>query len=125
MYFFAYNSVVLDFMSIWLENNKYMKYQHKSLEYAFNISLSINKLRCYWLPRDYVLGPILKYSSKTAFFKNIYSEKDLKIRKLTRSLRQCGIKPALKDGDVLKTHHYGSMNGSIYHNRYGKLFLEF
>lgn len=125
LYFFAYNSVVLDFMNIWLEYNKYMKYQHKSLEYAFNVSLAINKMRCYWLPREYVLGPIMKYSSKSLFFNNKYSEKDLKIRKLTRDLRQCGIKPALKDGDVLRTHHYGSINGSIYHNKYGKLFLEF
>jgi hypothetical protein len=125
LYFFAYNSVVLDFMNIWLEYNKYMKYQHKSLEYAFNVSLAINKMRCYWLPREYVLGPIMKYSSKSLFFNNKYSEKDSKIRKLTRDLRQCGIKPALKDGDVLRTHHYGSLHGSIYHNKYGKLFLEF
>lgn len=126
LYFFAYNNVVLDFMCIWNEYNKYMKYQHKSLEYAFNISLAINKMRCYWLPREYILGPILRYSSRQMFFRNIYSEKDKKkVSKLTKMLRQCGIKPKLIDGDRLRTHYYGSKKGSVYHNRYGKLFLQY
>jgi hypothetical protein len=126
LYYFAYNDVVLDFMNIWGEYNKNMKYQHKSLEYAFNISFAINKLRCYWLPKEYLLGPILKYSTKykLLFLNDNYSKRDDKVRKLTSHLRQCGIKPSLKDGP-LQTHYHGSIKGNVYHNKYGKLFLEF
>ena len=126
LYYFAYNNVVLDFMDIWKEYNKYLKYQHKGLEYAFNISLAINKMRCYWLPREYLLGPIIKYDRKykMIFFNDKYSKKDEKTRLLTNRLRQCGLKPPLKDGEPLKTHYYGSIKGNIYHNKYGKLFLE-
>ena len=124
LYFFAYNSVVLDFLKIWTEYNTSLKYQHKHLEYAFNISLAINKMRCSWFPREYVLGPVLKYGPIGSFFNNKYPSDNKKIKSLTRSLQQCGIKPALPDGEPLPTHHRGSVHGSIYHNRYGKLFLE-
>ena len=47
------------------------------------------------------------------------------MRKFTKSIQQCSIKPSLDDGSPRPTHYYGSNNGSIYHNKYGKLFLEF
>jgi hypothetical protein len=125
LYFFAYNPVVLAFLKIWAEHNTSLKYQHKNLEYAFNISVAINKLRCYWLPRDYLLGPVLKFEKSLtySFFNNVYSNN--KFRAITKQLQQCGLKPSLKDGDPIKAHYYGSMNGAHYHNKYGKLFLEF
>jgi len=125
LYFFAYNDVVLQFLDIWAEHNKKLTNQHKGVEYAFNISMSINKLRCYWLPTTYLLGGVLKYDKDYtwAFFNNIYLSD--RIKKLTRSIEQCGLKPALRDGEPLRTHFHGSVHGNIYHNRYGKLFLEF
>jgi hypothetical protein len=125
LYFFAYNDVVLQFLDIWAEHNKRLTNQHKGLEHAFNISMAINKIRCYWLPSTYILGSVLKYDPKYtfSFFNNTYLSKQ--IRHLTRSIQQCGLKPALKDGEPERTHHSGSVHGSIYHNRYGKMFLEF
>lgn len=123
LYFFAYNDVVLNLLKIWKEYNDHLLFQHKNLEYAFNISLAINKLRCYWLPKEYILGPVFKYTQINSFFNTMYPNKQL--RKFTRELQQCGLKPSLQDGLPRKTHHYGSAHASIYHNRYGKLFLEF
>lgn len=123
LYFFAYNNVILQFLKIWQEYNDNLKFQHKNLEYAFNVSMATNKLRCYWLPKEYILGPILKYNQINTFFNNDYPNKQL--RQFTKKLQQCGIKPSLKDGLPLKTHYYGSSHGTIYHNKYGKLFLEF
>jgi hypothetical protein len=125
LYFFAYNDVVLQFLDIWAEHNKRLTNQHKGLEHAFNISMAINKLRCFWLPSTYLVGGVLKYDPDFtySFFNNTYLSKQ--IRHLTRSIQQCGLKPALQDGEPKRTHHFGSLHGSIYHNRYGKQFLEF
>jgi hypothetical protein len=125
LYFFAYNKVCLQFLQIWAGFNTKLKYQHKNLEYAFNVSVAINKLRCFWFPKDYILGPILSFPKelKSTLFNNSYSNS--KHRTLTKSLQQCGLKPKLNDGEPVRAHYHGSVNGSIYHNRYGKLFLEF
>jgi hypothetical protein len=125
LYFFAYNNVTLQFLRIWASFNKNLKFQHKNLEFAFNKSIAINKMRCYWLPNDYILGPTLSFHKDLtfSFFNNVYS--DSKFRQLTKSLQLCGIKPPLKDGEPVRAHYYGSVHGSIYHNRYGKRFLEF
>lgn len=123
LYFFAYNNVVLDFLKIWYEYNDDLEFQHKNLEYAFNKSLVTNRLRCYWFPKEYLVGPILKYTQINEFFNHNYPNKNM--RKFTKSVQQCSIKPSLDDGLPRKTHYYGSNNGSVYHNRYGKLFLEF
>jgi hypothetical protein len=127
LYFFAYNNVVLEFLRIWASFNKNLKYQHKNLEYAFNISIAINKLRCYWFSKDYILGPILTFPKNMtfSFFNNTYGSLSEKFKKLTKSLQVCGIKPDLKNGEPTKAHYYGSKNGNIYHNHYGKQFLEF
>jgi hypothetical protein len=125
LYFFAYNNVVLQFLNIWAEHNNRLTNQHKGLEHAFNISMSINKLRCYWLPSTYLVGGVLKYDPDYtfSFFNNKYLSN--KIRRLTSSIEQCGLKPALRDGEPVRRHFHGSVHGNIYHNRYGKLFLEF
>jgi hypothetical protein len=123
LYFFAYNNVVLDFLKIWHEYNDNLKFQHKNLEYAFNKSLVTNRLRCYWVPKEYILGPILKYTQINYFFNHNYPNKSM--RKFTKSIQQCGLKPSLDDGLPRRTHYSGSSHSSIYHNKYGKLFLEF
>lgn len=127
LYYFANNNIVSQLMALWYEHNK-QKYinnhfQHKSLEYAFNISLAINKLRCYWLPKYYIMGPVLKYPKELLPKKNTYPNSQMK--RLTKKLQQCGIKPPLKNSEPLPVHYYGSVYGNIYHNRYGPLFLEF
>jgi hypothetical protein len=124
LYFFAHNDVCLQFLRIWCEFNENLKNQHKNLEYAFNISLAINKMRCYWLPKEYLMGPILHFSKEATFkfFNNRYTNNIFK--KLTRSLAQCGIKSPLKYGEPLKEHFYGSKHSTTYHNRYGKRFIE-
>lgn len=125
LYFFAYNNVVLQFLQIWASFNKNKKYQHKNLEFAFNKSLAVNKMRCYWFPKDYVVGPTLTFSKefKSSFFNTSYN--NLKIRQFTKSIQQCSVKPSLKDGEPVRAHNYGSVHGTKYHNMYGKLFLEF
>lgn len=123
LYYFAYNNVTMQFLQIWSEFNKNLTNQHKNLEYAFNISLAINKMRCFWLPKQYIIGPVLHYDKKyiSSFFNNVYDNDE--VRQLTDSLAQCGIKPPLRDGDPTSEHYRGSKYGTIYHNRYGKLFL--
>lgn len=125
MYFFAYNHVVIQFLQIWFEFNKTLKNQHKNLEYAFNISLSINKMRCYWIHKEYVIGPILNFhkSHLHSFFNNIYSKT---FSKISDKLQRCGIAPSLDlDGEPIREHHFSSKNGVTFHDKYGKLFLQF
>jgi len=127
-YFFANNRPTLDFINIWNMYNKVSIYQHKYLEYAFNISMSINKLRCYWLPREYLNGTILHYPKHKGYYFNTYPDKyyQHKIQYTTKHLQQCGNKPALKNGDPQPTHYHGSgVHGTTFHNTYGKLFLQF
>ena len=133
LYFFAYNHVVLDFLSIWnsFNDSKHNDFQHKYLEYAFNKSMSINKLRCYWFPTDYISGDggVLHYPKKYIgnYFSTQYPDKysDKKAFYFTKNIQQCGTKPALKDGDPIRTHFSGSVHGTTYHNLYGKYFLEY
>ena len=125
LYFFTFNPVTIQFLTIWAGFNKNLKYQHKNLEYAFNKSVSINKMRCYWLPKDYINGPILSFPKhmKSKFYNNRYNNS--KYKTFTRSIQQCGNKPSLVDGEPVKAHYRASLNGSTYHNKYGKLFLEY
>lgn len=129
LYFFANNNVVYNLLAIWNEHitKKNMKSQHKALEYAFNISISTNKLRCYYFPKTYILGPVLSYPKEYtfSFFNNVYSSVSQTFKKLTNKLSQCGLKPALEYGEPLPTHYHGSPHGTIYHNKYGKKFLQF
>lgn len=110
LYYFAYNPLVLNFLQIWASFNKNLKYQDKNLEYAFNKSLSVNKLRCFWLNKT--LGDVNKLYPNDKF------------KKFTTSIQQCGIKPALTtDGNPLQTHFSGSKQGKNGRNKYAKLFL--
>lgn len=124
LYFFANNHVVADFLGIWHEHNKNLNCQHKNLEYAFNISLSLNKMRCWWLPKDYLLGPTLRSAGEMkSFLNNKYKLK--KHLHLSKLLPQCGLKKPLKDGDALPEHHRGSKRGTVSHQIYKHLFLQF
>lgn len=118
--YFAYNDIVLEFLQIWNYFNKNLNNQHKNMEYAFNKSLSINKLRCFWLERkDINLISNLD-------LKDNYLTDQLRFKEFTKTLPQCGIKPKLdKYGNTLPEHFYGSKNGQIGNNKYSKLFLEF
>lgn len=116
LYYLSYNKLVLQFLHIWSHYNKNLDYQHKAFEYAFNKSLSVNKLRCYWLPSTFLVGKI----------NNNYSNSQLVMKQFIKQLPQCGIKPKLTaDGDTLPTHYFGSKSSQQPYNRYGQLFLEY
>jgi hypothetical protein len=128
LYYFANNNVTRQFLSIWHDYNKTLSHQHKNLEYAFNVSIAINKMRCYWVPKEYIFGPVLKFATehKSSFLNNKYSNKNQKIKKHTKQVQQCGLKPPLnEDGEALKTHHSGSRYKSGFRDLYSKQFLEF
>jgi len=131
LYFFANNNISLDFLSIWNSFNKLGHYQHKYLEYAFNKSMSINKLRCYWFPTNYINKSILHYPhtyiKNHNYYNNTYPDKysDKRIYYFTKNIQQCGTKPPLHNDNPLPTHFHGSPHGTTFHNIYGKLLLEF
>lgn len=112
LYFLAYNTLILQFLQIWNHFNTNMNFQHKAFEYAFNKSLSINKLRCFWFPESNLKN-------------DIYSKSQSTMKNFIKKLPQCGIKPSLKDGNTLPTHYFGSKKSQSVYNKYGKLFLEF
>lgn len=119
LYYFAYTPIVLEFLQIWNYFNTNLNNQHKNMEYAFNKSLSINKLRCYWLTKKDISLNNLEYD-------NTYTKQQLKMKLFTNTLPQCGLKPKLdKYGKPLSSHFYGSKYGQIGNNKYSKLFLEF
>lgn len=111
--YFADNKFTKDFLLIWAKHTKKKHLailQHKSLEYAFNISNAINKLRCYWLP------------SASGSKQQGYDDYN-KARVLTRSLEQCGVKPARSaKSEPYYVHKYGS-RGKRGINKYGRRFL--
>lgn len=115
LYFLAYNTLILQFLQIWNHYNTDLNHQHKAFEYAFNKSLSINKLRCYWLSNKYIIG---KNNDN-------YSYKQYTMKTFIKKLPQCGIKPSLVNGNTLPAHNYGSKKSQIGNNKYGKLFLQF
>jgi hypothetical protein len=116
LYYLAYNNLTLQFLQIWNYYINDYKFQHKSFEYAFNKSLSINKLRCFWLSTKYLIG---ENNDK-------YSSNQITMKTFTKKLPQCGIKPPLtKNGDTLPTHFFGSKYSQSSYNKYGKLFLEY
>lgn len=114
IYFFGYNNIILQFLQIWNKFNTDLHFQHKGLEFAFNKSLSINKLRCYWLPKSDT-----KYN-------HAYGKTQSKYKEFIKKLPQCGIKPPLdNNSNALKTHFYGSKIGQQKYDKYSKLFLEY
>ena len=120
IYYFAYTPIVLEFLQIWNHINKDITNQHKNMEYAFNKSLSINKIRCYWLKKKDI------GSFKNLEYNNVYTKQQLKMKQFTNTLPQCGVKPKLdRYGDTLPSHFYGSKYGQVGNDKYSKLFLEF
>ena len=120
IYYFAYTPIVLEFLQIWNHFNKDITNQHKNMEYAFNKSLSINKIRCYWLKKKDI------GSFKNLEYNNVYTKQQLKMKQFTNTLPQCGVKPKLdRYGDTLPSHFYGSKYGQVGNDKYSKLFLEF
>jgi hypothetical protein len=123
--YFANNIITRQFMLIWAEWNSgtYIESgtQHKSLEYAFNVSNALNKMRCYWLSRDYINGSILGNTPAS----HTYKDTPKRTRVLTRSLEQCGKKKSRSTySEPYASHKYGS-RGRRGINRYGKKFLKF
>jgi hypothetical protein len=110
--YFADNRITREFLLIWAKHTRkkhLASLQHKSLEYAFNVSNALNKLRCYWLPS--ARGERLGYDDYT------------KARVLTRSLEQCGLKPARSGkSEPYYSHRYGS-RGKRGVNKHGHKFL--
>lgn len=126
--FLKKNLIVMQFLLIWAKYNtkSFIKQniQNKSLEYAFNISNALNKMRCYWISKNYNNGSIISYKDKKVVEKNEYA--DLKKPKiLRRALEQCGKKPPRSaQSKSYAVHHYGS-RGKRGINKYGKSFLQF
>jgi hypothetical protein len=123
------NQLVMQFLLIWGNYNKkeHIKnnLQNKSLEYAFNVSNAVNKMRCYWFTDKYDNGSIIKYKNKSKFEKSGYVEDIKKVKILTRALEQCGVKPSRStSSQPYAVHHYGS-KGRRGINRYGKTFIKF
>lgn len=109
--YFNNNDTVLKFLLIWGEHTKreYNNAQYMALEYAFNISNALNKMRCYWTK-----PPI--HNLKRKFF----DKNDVLLKKL----QQCGLKPTRKSqiDYYTKTHFKGSKN-STEKLKYSKIFL--
>jgi hypothetical protein len=123
------NQLVIKLLLIWGNYNKkeHIKnnLQNKSLEYAFNVSNAVNKMRCYWFTDKYDNGSIIKYKNKSKFEKSGYVEDIKKVKILTRALEQCGVKPSRStSSQPYAVHHYGS-KGRRGINRYGKTFIKF
>jgi hypothetical protein len=112
--FLANNDIVKQFLLIWSDNNstRCIKagLQHKSLEYSFNVSLALNKLRCFWFTE-------LSFNNE-----HKYTGLPKKFKTITKLLEQCGIKPKRKyDGDP-KTSHYKGSRGKGEKTKYSHLF---
>jgi len=122
------NNLVREFLLIWAEFNNIKaireNLQHKSLEYAFNVSNAVNKMRCYWFSKDYVMGKVLWFNGKSKdVMRNSYKEQSKKVKRLTGALEQCGLKPSRSTySEPYAVHRYGS-RGKRGINKYGKSFL--
>jgi hypothetical protein len=112
--YIAYNELMMKFLLIWAKYNVHKciedSIQHKSLEYAFNISLMFNKLRCLWIKE-----PI---SSKNL---NTYGSMK-KYKNLEQKMVQCGIKPPLLDDSPEEDVYSSGTSGKNMHRIYNKLF---
>ncbi|NBU33905.1 hypothetical protein EB118_02130 [bacterium] len=122
IYGFSYNQRILEFLAI-VESfvrPRHILFQHKIFEYVFNVSLAVNKLRCWWVDKSYLTNVIRVTQSQ------IRAQVPKKYTRVTKKLKQCGIKPSLNaDSDPLPTHYFGSRSSNIFHNRYGKKFITY
>lgn len=104
--YFSNNQLILDFLLIWDSLG--------NLEYAFNKSLAINKLRCYWLSNRDI----------STFVKIDYTPIKYTHSKFRKNLEQCGIKPKLDPyTQPLHSHYSGSTSSKIERPKYSKKFL--
>lgn len=123
--YLANNQITRQFMLIWAEWNsqRFVEggLQHKSFEYAFNVSNALNKMRCYWLSTDYMNGTIMSGVEELHTYKDMPKRTSV----LTRSLEQCGKKKSRSSySQPYASHKYGS-RGQRGINKYGKGFLKF
>lgn len=106
--YFGNNEFVKKFLLIWSDNTK-GPYQYLSLEYAFNISNALNKLRCFWI-KDYS-----KKSKRNNVERNV---------KLLKSLEQCGLKPARKSQiEYYSKKHFSGSKTKKEQLKFDKLFI--
>ena len=109
-----YNELMLKFLLIWAKynTNKCIEggIQHKSLEYAFNISLMFNKLRCLWIKEPISSKNLDTYGSMK------------KYKELEQKMVQCGVKPALLDDSPEEDVYSSGTSGKNMHRIYNKLF---
>lgn len=112
--YFANNDLTKQFLQVWGEHNiktyQSNKLQHKSLEYAFNVSGALNKMRCYWLSTKEI-----KSILRVPFFNgHTYKGVAEKSKILRRSMEQCGTKPSRNDdNEPRRAHHSGSKTGKM------------
>ncbi|NDD53118.1 hypothetical protein EBZ39_04425 [bacterium] len=134
VYCFDYNSLVMDFLCIVQSHTRKSHItrntEYRVFEYVFNITFAVNKMRCYWMGKEYVMGNVFRaFRSRNDLksqLRNDTRKVSKKVRTLTKKMEQCGLKPPLNiDSDPLPTHNYGSRYGAIFHNRYSARFLEY
>jgi hypothetical protein len=101
------NHLIRQFLLIWNELG--------DLQFSFNKTLAINKLRCFWF-KDNQISKFVKIDKTT------YKKKKI-TNKFRKRLEQCGIKPKLNDEDVTKSHYSGSISKKKEFSKYNKFFL--
>ena len=113
IYYFKNNEFSKGFLKIWSEYHTIRKHSNRSLEYAFNVSNAINKLRCFWISSKYVSSEEKKYLK--------YGETGIK--RLTKNMEVCGKKP---ERDTGRKEYYQRPSKSGVRGRvlYKKTFIE-
>ena len=105
---------------LWIKNNTQSLYRngysHKALEYVFNKSLLILKLRCTWLPVGYCKSKGLYAGKDEDVFIHTTADRDFDdysqhiaaklkiIQKQRQEIEQCSIQRQLDGGDPLPSH---------------------
>ncbi len=101
LYVFGNTNISKQFLCLWNMFSDKTEQQHKNLEYIFNKSISINKLRCFWLPKTYLEGNVIKCDTVYSIDKS----PDY-IRYVRNKLVQCGIRGPLDEDGFEKREHY-------------------
>ena len=122
VFVFSNTKISKQFLSLWNMYNTKSSLQHKNLEYIFNKSISVNKLRCLWLPKTYLKGSILKLDDKDIYQEDYSPES---IKSVRQNIVQCGIRKSLKNGFEIKEHYHSSRNIKKISTKYKKKFVTF
>jgi hypothetical protein len=108
------NPLMRKFLLIWSKYNvkECIKndIQHKSLEYAFNISLMLNKLRCYWLK-----NPVSDVENNKYYKLKVY-------KTLESRMRQCGIKLPIPGMSYANSRYASGSKGQPFVRKYKRTF---